>query len=173
MAIGTVLEDHFLFIICQVKLLMSSVRREAAYHDHWGRGVVRRVGLLCPVTVRSVICVTWLSWERVTCHESPAGEYSLSLCLWNLMFVAIPRPHLPLFGIWAEMSWKKRRVHWVRSNEKSLKDERKISLMMIRYLLLWGGAAAGSLSLICRKLKKRCQCVKSPIIPEYSHGSGG
>ena len=130
MAIGTVLEDHFLFIICQVKLLMSSVRREAAYHDHWGRGVVRRVGLLCPVTVRSVICVTWLSWERVTCHESRHQPGNiLSPCasgIWCLLPSPLSSP-----SVW-DLRWAERKGEYTECGQM-----RNLWKMREKYLWWW------------------------------------
>ena len=140
MAIGTVLEDHFLFIICQVKLLMSSVRREAAYHDHWGRGVVRRVGLLCPVTVRSVICVTWLSWERVTCHESRHQPGNILSPCASGIWCLLPSPlssHLPLFESWDELKEKESTLSAVKWEiferwEKNIFDDDTIFALMRR-----------------------------------------
>ena len=79
-------------------------------------------GLVCPLTVRSV---TWLSWDRVTCHESrhqPPGN------ILSLESVAIIIPLLHLLG-----SESRRRryfsidsIHSVRLDVKPLNDERKI-----------------------------------------------
>ena len=138
MAIGTVLEDHFLFIICQVKLLMSSVRREAAYHDLWGRGVCCEEG---GVTVSSncqecELCDVTVMRARHMSRVTSQGIFSLLVPLESDV-CCHPPPPLPLFGIWDELKEKESTLSAVKWEiferwEKNIFDDDKIFALMRR-----------------------------------------
>ena len=79
MAIGTVLEDHFRFIIWQVRTphdSSSSLRREVAYHDPWCCD--EREGGVSVSTDSQECDVTVMRPRHMSRITSPTpGEYSL------------------------------------------------------------------------------------------------